>query len=456
MSEAKILQCGHCGGSVPLKDLAASTRCRFCGQIVAVPEQNRVELGRYGNAVTAGIKAIRADRSAAKRENAISGLAADSTMAFIILLVFVSLTVHAVVITVGTTWQTTALSSLVVFAVLAWIESVTRRWRRAATSERQIALSAVPVGCSNCGATHAFAIAAGSDLCRSCGAALLPPSTVIVQGKEAIDEMALRARMDYWRARRVSWRMQRRFGDKRGLPDYRINRAGLTRVALVFALVITTAKLLEYAPSVPRPYHRTILLWVLACLPAGALLISLARRIDAAYMGSRWDRGIDGLRQQLVGDQQDPVGWLNEVWAGQTPQALNGGGMYHRVIMLRRDGYPMMIYASTSSIVLLLAAWIPDVSDRHESEPVSTAWIGTPLATAILSELEASDFNVTVARAGLVATVCRNSMAEFRRHPDRLVALAPAVRRVADFAVAMGAKHVDEVLIGASDAEAAS
>lgn len=450
-TEARLLQCPGCGASVPLKELAAVSACPYCGTLVGLPEGVQSELSRHHKAVTSGLQGLQAEQRAAAHNDATNRLREISSGVLVVAILLTTLILEAISGVIGRTWHVTALSWAVPVVALGWFQITTWRRRSADDAKTQLKLSAGSALCPQCGVAHEFEVVASSVECRYCGAALLPSSAIIVQGKRAIDERWIRARMDHWRIRRANWTVRKSASGTNGPRDHRIVRLDLTFAPLVLGIATALARLLIGATRTPGALKDSSYFGALIICVAMIVLAVAASWIDRQYMGPRWAAGLASLRSELGGAEQDPVGWLDSVWAGPAPRGVDGSGRYHEVIVLRLNGYPVMVYASTSAVIVLLAAWLPEFSDLHDGHPASVAWLACSNARAILSELTSSDLDVTVTAAGLVATVCRNSMSDFRSRPERLVALAPAIRRLADLAVAIPAQHIDTALFGARE-----
>lgn len=157
------------------------------------------------------------------------------------------------------------------------------------------------------------------------------------------------------------------------------------------------------------------------------------------------------LRGELGGTTISPPAWVHSLWAGPIPRDISRWGRYTQYVGCSVSEYPVLIVAKATSVTLLLAAWTPGVTDEPDEQVMSSTWRDVPGVSALMDEVAASDFDVVVTPAGLVGSVRQNSMSDFRKHPERLVGLASAVRRIADLATAIHAEPVEAAWLG-SDA----
>ncbi|MEP7120953.1 MAG: hypothetical protein ABJE95_08595 [Byssovorax sp.] len=166
---------------------------------------------------------------------------------------------------------------------------------------------------------------------------------------------------------------------------------------------------------------------------------------------ARWSGAVRMLREELGVTRISPPAWIDSLWAGPIPRDISRWGRYTRYVDCSVSGYPVLIVAKAASVTLLLAAWTPGVSDEPDEQMISPTWRDIPGVSGLMDALSASDFDVVVTPAGLIGSVCENSMSNFRQHPEQLVGLAPAVRRIADLAIAIHAEPVDTAWFGSDE-----
>lgn len=446
MSEVKSLQCGRCGGPVGLNALTAPATCPYCGQQASLSERVQRALRQYGTTVSLGLGAIRSERGAVA-DQAASKLAQGR-----LIVVLGPVTAAAVIATTlvhGALGDLSPLATLftwlcaLVMPVGIWIIAEYRI--RGSRGAPVIPPSAGTVVCPECGAQHTLAATGITDKCGSCGAALLPSRALATRGKRAIDGMLLFERMRRWRGERAEWNARVARSDGRVVDDDRVIRP---RVASIFLAGGTTMLVMQLLIWGMR--SRTIAGGtVAAAIVGGGMLLVAEWFLDTWRMAPRWTRAARRLQGELGGGKQDVLAWLNSSWAGAVPDSINERGRHHQVVMTRVRDFPVMLYANTSGVTLLLAAWTPGVSDTPDLDPLSGAWRDAAAVREILVELSASDVDVVVARAGLIGFATKNSMSKFRATPEELKGLAPTIRRLADLAVAVGALRVDSVLLEA-------
>lgn len=443
MSEIKSLQCGHCGGPVPLNDLDTPTPCPYCGHKLTVSERIRRALGPYGRSVGLGLRAIGTERGAVADQGASKAAQTRLTMPVLILtgitVVVMSNLVPRVFgksssLTTGLGWI-----CALVMPIGLWV--IARHRVRGSLGAPVTPPSTGIITCPECGAPHPLAAGGITDACNSCGASLLPSSALAVRGKATIEDMLLRERMSRWRADRAQWNYQQPRTDGQGVTDDQVRRSSANLFFLGFGGFISVMTLFSVAAG-SKTTAGTV---VAVMIPSCAALFVVEMVLDALKMIPRWHRSTDLLRTELGGERKSALEWLNSRWAGPFPDSIGELGRHHQVIMALVQDYPVMLYANTSDITLFLAAWTHGVSDVPEGHPFSSAWRDAPGVGEILAELAVSDFDVVIAPAGLIGFVRRNSMTKFRKSPEGLTALAPAIRRMADLAKAVGARPIPEL-----------
>lgn len=410
-NEPMTLQCGHCGSPVWAKGYGAPEVCAVCHQPVLVSERLRAALGRWANALKPVIRSFQVTRRAGVEE------ALEETSNGVALDWFVGVTVFVAAVS-AEYWALSHPSDPLAHDLPTWMAALV-----------------MPLGLFFYSRYDA----------RSKARAALARSALEERPEEGTEqEQLLRSRMARFRRERSDWYLGK---GKR-----------ILRPTSVVTILVIPFVFLAIGALIPEKRYRSrkvdaaiasvaSAIWMVVL--GGAIVFSSRVSRDAA----RWSSAGTALRAELGGTWLDPVSWLNSVWAGPAPRDIGRWGLHTQTVGCRLSGYPVLFYGNTSHILVFLAAWTPGVSDTEDGQPIPLAWRNEPGAAAIASELSASDFDVAVTRAGLLAIVSYNSLTEFRAHPQRLVALAPAVRRIADLAVAIQAQHVDKALFGAPDQE---
>jgi hypothetical protein len=440
MKDAETLRCGHCGGPVWVKGYGAPEVCPCCRQPVWMSERLRTAFGRYTKGLTSVLQAFHVKRGADAKEAPRKILPEGALDWFLGV---------ATLVAVFTCWLVK-----LNFPRDPWPEKIFTKMCAlvcpvgiliyARYDARRKAGEAFPAGhdaCPACGLRAETSTGGGANACGSCGADLQLPPGFDVTDAEVNDARRLRARMARFRRDRAGWYVGKNNSIRRP-----------TSIALLFLISLLVVAIGGTLP--PRTRRRStdarvgvvfIVTW-LGILGGSQLLL---RRISRN--AARWDRAATALRAELGGTSQNPLMWLDSVWAGPAPRDIVRWGLHAQVVGCRLNGYPVLFYGGTTSITLLLAAWTPEVSRESDSHPISSSWRDAPRPAAIVSELAASDFDVVVTPAGLIGTVCANSLPDFRNSPELLVSLAPAIRRIADLATAIRAQHVDKALFGTPD-----
>ncbi len=429
------LRCGHCGGPVQVRGYGAPDVCSYCHQPVWLSERLRAAYARLEEGSASALRSFVAQRRPGV-DRGKRGADRGDTVAWLVGGTMLFALGACGIVMKNEPWNKGAekvftwLCALVCPAIILLYARREERKKAAALAASRDTASP----------------ASGADPLVSC--------EVDAPGKEANDAQLLRERMARFRDERADWYV--------GKTKVIQRPPGAVPVFLGFVLFATLfAAITQILPARgPRNRHFkttgeglvALAVWV-GILGGG---IHLRRRI--AINAARWSAAAAALRAELGGSEAAPLDWLNSVWAGPVPRDIVRWGLYTQTIGCQLNGYPALFTSKSSGITLLLAAWTPGDSDAPDRQVASSDWRVLPDAAALVSELEASDFNVIVTPAGLIGSVCQSSMTDLRAHPERLVALAPAIRRIADLATAVRAQPVDVAWFAAQapDADAPS
>lgn len=444
-SEAKTLECSHCGSSVRLEELAPSVTCSSCGNVVAVPEGIRRSLDGHTKDIRAALKTLRSDRSivaAPRMDTAHAG----RTFRYILVMSLAPVASTFLVLGVVSRMRgNTEIVAFVPFGILSIIVGASMcsgRWHRHAV-EPLVTLDLAVVTCSSCGAVQAFTTAGVTSVCRSCNVALLPTDAVVASAPSVVAGMVYRERRERWRAAREG-----RASVSRGAHST-VSKGSLivaVMIAAVLVLVPVLVLVIVGARSATLETFALLLFGVALALAIG-YVISRHQRLSKA-----WNFAVGTLVASYGAIPAVATSWLDERWAGpSTDDVLYGGWAYH-ALGFHVAGYDELLVANVApfkgqraGIIVFLAAWIPGISEPDPASDASSC-LSTPEARERHRDLASWGFRVQIVPAGIIAFANSDRIDHVASHPESVVELAAVVDEVARLARAIGARPVSEVL----------
>jgi hypothetical protein len=305
----------------------------------------------------------------------------------------------------------------------------------------QVSAGTAEVACPRCGAPNALAIGRGVDTCAYCHASLMPSHTVMMQGLDAARLARRSAVMERHRQQRSAYASMHRYQTWSQLLPY---------VWLILAIPVSGGMMIYTAAGMllkGEPFDPAVAAMGggVFVVMAGALLWWLGRR-----RARLWQQAMADLAAQLHGRvlprARGPLEWLNAHWAGEhMPGHLRWSGMAVAAA-LDGGGYRTLVDVDpvrsneqrTGRVLVLLAAWVPGISDGTQSAP--------PLpgrAHTIMDWLQRAGFACSVGEAGIMLAAGDELQRKLRRNPAAAHGLAPVIMAAADLAVALGAEPVD-------------
>lgn len=442
MSEARILRCDHCGGAVPLKVLAATAICPFCGQEVGVPDRIRSRLAGYAMTLFSAFQTAQTERRAAAAPHMNPAFLANLSR---LALAMSALPLIVALLAAGLGGGPVVVGIVVVGALVFSFVAFGYLQRPGSHPVRPlVAPDVAAVVCSSCGATQVFVAGGVTSACRSCRAALLPTPAVMAKVQGAVAGMVFRERMERWRTERAGWASL--------LHNSRVFTS--THVLVVGALLSALFLLLPGFALVrlgKKEIWSTLGLLLIGVLAALATAYGFTRR-------QRLSRAWSGAIRALVTDHRGaPVvasTWLDARWAGPVTDEILYGDWAYYALEFHVGGYEALLVTNTETvkgqqprIMVLLAAWIPGVSDEADALP-SSSRLQAPSVDVLRAKIASYGFDVDLEAAGIVASARPDRVDLLGAHPERAVELAQVVRSVAQLALALRAQPITEVLLG--------
>jgi hypothetical protein len=433
--DARTIECPRCHGHFSLEKLMAAAHCPYCGLLQQLDARADVRAARdYERAVQGDLaQANQAHEHAASWER---WYGRGSGYGGLMLVYLVCLPLMGVGSQLLGTTLAPALGGAVIVGYSIWF--YTRRGRRAV----QVSAGAAEVACPRCGAPNTLAIGRGVDTCAYCQASLMPSATVMRQGLDAARLARRRAVMERHRQQRGAYASMYRHHGWQQLVPY---------MWLILAVPVSAGLLLFRAARTlisgePLDPAVALLGGVALLVMAGALLWFLARRRRARL----WQQVMADLAAQLRGRVLPPgsgvLEWLNAHWAGEVvpahlrwsglavAAALDGGG--YRTLV---DVDPVRSNEQrTGRVLVLLAAWVPGVSDGTQAAPALSA-----RAHELVDWMRRTGFSCTIGEAGITLAAGEALRDSLRRNPAAAHGLAPVIMAAAELAAALGAVPVD-------------
>jgi hypothetical protein len=266
-----------------------------------------------------------------------------------------------------------------------------------------------------------------ADSCQYCEAALIPTRTMMDHGIDAARAAVRQAAIDRRRAQREAMARATNMG---------VFAIIMPVMILGSLLLMIGGTAVGYSTQMLRgaePFHPGVfVLWAMTIAMVGGVYVYWSRRRQRR---DRLRAALADVVRQLGGEvlpQVDGrVSWLNRYWAGDYEQQQLIQTYVAGSAGVECDGYHALVDVDLNAsrppprINLLLAAWVPGVSDG--SQPSGR------LRDKTLSGL---GFHVRKTEGGLVARANQELLEAARRDPDAVHVVVPALARLARLASA--------------------
>jgi DNA-directed RNA polymerase subunit RPC12/RpoP len=433
--DARTIECPRCHGHFSLEKLRVAAHCPYCGLLQQLDARADVREARdYERAVQGDLaQANQAHAHAASWER---WYGRGSGYGGLMLVYLVCLPLIGMGSTVLGTTLAPALGGAVLVGYSIWF--YTRSGRKGV----QVSAGAAEVACPRCGAPNTLQIGRGVDTCAYCQASLMPSTTVMRQGLDAARLARRHAIMERHRQQRSAYaRIHRHTGWSHLVPY-----AWLILLIPVAGGMLVVGAARSVIAGEPLDPNVAVTGGIALAIMAGALLWWRARRRRARL----WQQVMADLAAQLRGRVLPPgagvLEWLNAHWAGEVvpahlrwsglavAAALDGGG--YRTLV---DVDPVTSNEQrTGRVLVLLAAWVPGVSDGTQAAPALSA-----RAHEIVEWLRRAGFSCTIGEAGIALAAGEELRDSLRSNPAAAHGLAPVIMAAADLATAIGAVPVD-------------
>jgi uncharacterized Zn finger protein (UPF0148 family) len=455
VSEARSIECGKCGGGIPLVTLTVAVRCPHCGHRQAIGTQTQHELKSYAAEVQAKMAAANRELSQADawRQWSDSGrtprkslqLGYGLMLGVPILIALVGVFLHRIglfdIHGPGLSFIILGASYGGVLVYIVWYYA--GRKRRAA---RKADAGASKVACPNCGAPNTMRPGQVLETCTHCGAALAPTHTIMAQGLSAAHQARRRALLERYRAERRGMAQVLSYNVANYVPflvmGSLLPTIGFGALAFTWQMFVTGEE----------PFHPAIfVLWAMLAAVVGVPIAFFAYRVaqrrsihEAMSDLARQFRGVVSRRRD------DLVRWLNQYWAAEYETTWLYDGVYFHAAALEVVGFDTLVdfephgYRYRGSgyparLHLVLAAFVPGVTDGG----------GGPRSDARTQQLQGwlatSGFELTVCEGGLLAQANPQLVKRVRKDPSSLHELAPILHAMAEIAARIGAAPVDAI-----------
>lgn len=242
-------------------------------------------------------------------------------------------------------------------------------------------------------------------------------------------------------------RITRCLKERRYWPQHRYPNINNYVSAVLGAMFLGLAVVIPIAAR--EPAETLALTLPFAAIGALFFGIGVSRLISEARLGAALRDGVATLLAQRGGqDLYAPLTWLNGWWAGPASMDLVFGGSHFSALRFEPLGYEVLLVlnlvparSQRPAVSLLLAAWIPGVSERDAPDPgVVASWGSAPGAAAPLAALQQAGFEVEPSVAGLLCQATPDAVHRLRRVPEEVALLTAAVVDIARLAAAIGAR----------------
>lgn len=453
------IRCARCGGTFPLQTLATAVLCPYCGARQELTE-NASEAQRYRDAVFGAMRAADADRQQAASMAQWSGVSARwSKIVYVVIVAQMLLSTCAAVPALvlhssgewSAEWLQAAMSTgMTVCTVLAFVAILagvlwTQRARIASSLGRTAPPPAKKIACPHCGAPNYLSAGQAVHSCGHCRGALIPSKTAMIQALDAVRRERRRAAMELHRQSRTMMLATQQGATMRHLFP-------LLMIGGSVAMPLVTLPLMVVLEPDVELRTKAIVGGV------GVALIAIVTSIIAALVARRRQRkralreALSDLEMQFHGHVTSKlhgfIAWLNAYWAGTYELRRLAVSPMFGFVSLDAWGYAAGIAVSLTQPVvgrcatfvdILLAAWVPSVSEGRPEPPISAQ------AAATLAWLRASGFEVQRTEAGLLASATPAVVAQLWREPSGVHHLATITAHLVRLAHEIGAQPVTHV-----------
>lgn len=326
---------------------------------------------------------------------------------------------------------------VLVVGYVLWTYSGKRREERG-----EISLKGAALSCPSCGAINKLEAGDDTETCDWCGSALIPSTEAIADRIDHSREAERRARLDRYRAERAG--IAKASGYNMG-PYVHLLVFGSMGVMISGIALVVTAQMVTGAL---RFHPGVLVLWLLG-IAFFAVMFGIT--LYKWHNRSRWTRAANTLARQLRGEAgrgiEGVVSWLDAFWAGSYAKRYIHCGPYSVWVQGRLDGFPVFVNLDPRGtgryhhpkIHLLLAAWVPGVSDGG-NQPTATG----PHIDGQRHDLK-KDGKPKVREAGLVLELRPEWLDRLQKQPERVVELAPLLSRLAHLARDLRADPVGRI-----------
>lgn len=438
------VQCTACGGTFPLQTLAATAVwCPYCGVRQELAQPAHDEARRYREDVFGAMRAADADRKQAERLAQWSDKSSPAQFLMLVL-ILVPITLAWVAGPAGISAETVmavaiaAGAALLVVAVVAFVQHQRARGGPPSALQAQpsAATRAKKVACPHCGAPNQLLVGQAVHTCAFCRGALMPSRTAMVQALDALRLERRTAALVRHRAERLRTAKDRRAESPKLLLWIPV---GLAPLLLLPIAVI--AKL----DGASRIFGGAVIVVCIAACALGWARLRARRRLQVFH------EALSDLAAQFHGcastQLDDLVRWLDDHWAGTYelrrlwagPRfgtvTVDAWGFAALVVMNPAKGGPLSDHHPRYADILL-AAWVPGVSEGHPAPPLD------PRATGTLEWLRRSGFDVRRTEAGLIASAHPAVIDHLEREPGRVHHLATIIGHLVRLAHEIGAQPV--------------
>jgi hypothetical protein len=436
-ASARNLRCSSCNAAFAVERISATVHCPYCGhgqtfadygELLAYEQavQRRADKASEQAMIAASLEAwTSSSRSDPKRRLAV---AYGFMIGLPILLALVLVAVDKIGLLPKTSGPGPALaigavSYLGLAGFLVW--SFTGRIR---SQKRQSGLRDIHVACPTCGAPGALTPGEAADNCAFCGAALIPSRAAMNQGVDAARLAAQQASLNRRRASREASAKAQNMGAFAYIMPILIVGSMLLMIggsAVGFSVQMLTGS---------EPYHPAIfLLWALTlAILGGSAVYCLRYRLRRDALRN----GLEDIAKQLSGkvlfDADARLEWLNRYWIGEYERTGLGQSYVAAGAAISIADYNALIDIDLRTgqpaprVELLLAAWVPRVSDGQE-----------PSGRARDETLKHMGFHVRRTAGGLHAVASKEFIDACRARPESVHVLVPALSTL----VALAKKH---------------
>ncbi len=453
VSEARSIECGKCGGGIPLMTLSVAVRCPHCGHRQALGAQTQHELKSYAAEVEAKMAAANRELSQADawRQWSESGRTPRRSLqvgyglmlGVPILITLAGFFLHRIglfdIQGPGLSFVILGASYGGVFVYLVWYYAGRKRG-----DARKADVSVSKVACPNCGAPNAMRPGQVLERCTHCGAALAPTHTIMVQGLSAAHQARRRALLERYRAERKGMARVLSYSANNYVPflvmGSLVPPVGFGALAFTWQMFVTGE-----APFNPAIF----ILWGMLAAIIGVPIAYFAyRKTQRRAIHEAMSDLARQFRGVVSAKRDDLVRWLNRYWAAEYKTIWLYDGVYFHAAALEvvgfdtlvdfePDGYRYRGSGYPARLHLALAAFVPGVTDGGGG-PRSDA------RTQQLKEwLRTSGFELKVCEGGLLAQATPQIVKRVRKNPSALHELAPILHAMAEIAARIGATPVE-------------